>query len=391
MDLPRLDLLLYAHDGRGLGHVSRTVAIGLALRRLYPGLKVLLATGCALTQELISTFPLDWVKLPSYRTEVIEGTSRGCDGYSGYSDHDLGRMRGALIRDLLLQHRPRLVLADHSPQGKHKELVPAIESVEDCLWVLGVRGVIGNVKQTESSIALELFKKHYAELLWYGDSSILGEGHMTMLKERFGVNPVECGYISRYVEAMHGHGKTPGSVTENYCTVAVPWTGEHTENFLAVLVEFIERNKIGFSRYKLFLGSEIDQSLYNRLAGLDYCDLMPFESKYLDILSKSKTAIIYGGYNSIVDVISANVPSLVVTRAMNDNEQQLHLKALCEMEHNFLLPVAERSCSLSELEAGVDKITESVSQGHLAIEVNGAEFAARYLAGLIDPTRDTRY
>jgi len=49
MDNQRLDILLYGHDGRGLGHVSRSVAIGLALRRLYPHLKICVITGCRQT------------------------------------------------------------------------------------------------------------------------------------------------------------------------------------------------------------------------------------------------------------------------------------------------------------------------------------------------------
>ena len=80
---PPLDLLLYAHDGRGLGHVSRSVAVGLAVRRLHPGLRTLLVSGARGCAELIGPAPLDWVKLPAYATQVVDGRSRGIDGPSG--------------------------------------------------------------------------------------------------------------------------------------------------------------------------------------------------------------------------------------------------------------------------------------------------------------------
>ncbi|MFC1516801.1 hypothetical protein ACFL7E_08620, partial [Thermodesulfobacteriota bacterium] len=76
----RLDILLYAHDGRGLGHASRSIAIGMALKRLYPDFRVLQVTGCNLSQSLIDRAPLDWIKLPSYATRVHAGVSGGTDG-----------------------------------------------------------------------------------------------------------------------------------------------------------------------------------------------------------------------------------------------------------------------------------------------------------------------
>jgi predicted glycosyltransferase len=57
--MARLDVLIYAHDGRGLGHASRSIGVGMALRRLYPDLKVLFVSGCSLSQELIGAAPLD--------------------------------------------------------------------------------------------------------------------------------------------------------------------------------------------------------------------------------------------------------------------------------------------------------------------------------------------
>ena len=80
----RVDYLLYAHDGRGLGHVSRTTAVGLALKRLYPEARVLLITGSAKTHIMVGRGALDWIKLPSYQTVLTAGASEGRDGESGF-------------------------------------------------------------------------------------------------------------------------------------------------------------------------------------------------------------------------------------------------------------------------------------------------------------------
>ena len=111
-----LDILIYAHDGRGLGHASRSIGIGMALRRLFPNLKVLFVSGCRQSQELIGAAPLDWLKLPSYETIVENGKSRGIIGKSMFSDNQIGEFRAKELEHLVALYRPRLVLVDHTPQ-----------------------------------------------------------------------------------------------------------------------------------------------------------------------------------------------------------------------------------------------------------------------------------
>ena len=156
-----LDILIYAHDGRGLGHASRSIGIGMALRRLFPNLRVLFVSGCRQSQEMIGSAPLDWLKLPSYETIVENGKSRGIIGKSMFTDSQIGEFRTKELEHLVALYRPRLVLVDHTPQGKHRELVPALSISRDIgtLWVLGVRGVLGAVDQARSELAVDLFRK----------------------------------------------------------------------------------------------------------------------------------------------------------------------------------------------------------------------------------------
>ncbi|MFC1876511.1 hypothetical protein ACFL2E_04470, partial [Thermodesulfobacteriota bacterium] len=137
-----MDLLIYAHDGRGLGHASRSIAVGMAVRRLYPELKLLFITGSRMVSQLIDNVPLDWLKLPAYQTKVVDGVSTGRSSFINFTDTELGECRSSIIKHLVGVLRPRCILADHTPQGKHKELVPSLEATRDTdtTWVLGVRG-----------------------------------------------------------------------------------------------------------------------------------------------------------------------------------------------------------------------------------------------------------
>lgn len=387
--IPRLDILIYAHDGRGLGHASRSIGIGMALKRLYPELKVLFVSGCKFSGELIGKSSLDWMKLPSYETRVIDGKSRGVIGNSGYQDKELGHLREEQLKQYIQLYRPRLVLCDHTPQGKHKELVPAIEysSSNKTLWVLGLRGVVGGVSQVHSKLASHLFRENFCQLLWYGDSAILGKSHLQQLKLHYGYEPTECGYVSRLIEL----GKISdvfSESTQRYAgTIAIPWLGEKSQPLLQSLALALQEIGPQYGKWRLFIDSSNnkDQQLLNDLfAPLSHCLLeQPSGSRYVEALFQSKTAVIYGGYNSIMDVLSLEMPAVVVLREMSDGEQQIHLERLRSSSPDQLLVVEEEVGSL-ELKETLEQCLARGTFQHSAINLDGAENAANQLVQLLE-------
>jgi predicted glycosyltransferase len=382
MTLPELDILLYAHDGRGLGHISRTVAIGMALRRLYPDLRVLVVTGCSKTQELIHKAGLDWLKLPSYRTEVINGKSRGIDGTSGFTDKELGVMRANTLRNLVRQYRPRVVLADHTPQGKHRELLPALEATagKNTQWVLGVRGVVGAVPQAGSDLSQQLFAGYYKKLLWYGDSRILSNAQLELLAGQYNTQPQECGYVARMRELSFLQNK-PNIDTNTAGTIAVPWLGEHSSHVLTCIAGALKNIGPEQGSWQLFADLNPDQhgQIISNLRQLPHCRLQPPGPGYIEALLHSRVALIYGGYNSLTDVLAAGLPTVVLLRAMQDNEQQQHLRLLQQHTDNHLLSLEEQQITVKIIESA---LREQLRKSSFSPEINlqGAENAARILA-----------
>ncbi len=381
MNLPRLDILLYAHDGRGLGHISRTVAIGMALRRLYPDLRVLVVTGCASTNKLIHSAPLDWLKLPSYRTEVINGKSHGIDGNSCFTDKELGLLRSETLQQIVLQYRPKVVLVDHTPQGKHRELLPALDAASgtDTRWVLGVRGVVGSVPQAGSMLSQQLFTDYYKGLLWYGDSLVLGTKQPGQLESQYNIQPIACGYVSRLQElsclqVRKNNKKTVAG------TIAIPWLGEHSQHVLTCVAGALKNIGPVHGNWHLFADLAPDQhgQIISSLQKLPYCHLRPPGPGYIEALLHSKTAVIYGGYNSLTDVLAAGLPAVVLLRAMQDSEQQMHLHLLHKYTNDQLLSIDEVQLTEKIIEMG---LRTQLKKSPLKAEINlqGAEYAARQL------------
>lgn len=385
----RLDVMIYGHDGRGLGHASRGIAIGMALRRLYPGLKVLFVSGCNISAELISGAPLDWVKLPSYATRVTGRKSQGVTGKSMFEDHQLGEFRAKELAHLVTLYRPRLFLVDHTPQGKHKELVPALSQVanSDTRWVLGVRGVVGAVSQAGSELAQKLFKKYFHALLWYGDSDILGDTHRVLLEKQYNSVPLECGYVQRLAEvAAWSNGEQPPG-RRPVGTVSVPWLGENSMGFLRQLAGALKRISPNLGYWNLFVGNDGTPDQQSQITALfrelPHCRLQRPGAGYAASLQHSKVAVIYGGYNSLMDVLHARVPALVALREMQDEEQQIHLQRLQKAAGQYLTPFSESLASAETLEI---LLLENLQRSRLAappINMEGAPNAAKYLAGIL--------
>lgn len=364
--------------------MSRSVAIGMALRRLYPHLRVCLITGCRQTQEMIGAAPLDFIKLPAYDTVVVDSTSVGVEGPCGFEDRELGRLRAEQIRQVVSLYRPRLVLVDHTPQGKHRELVPALESAaaDGPIWVLGVRGVVGSVAQAGSALAVELFNRYFSQLLWYGDSSVLGAEHLDTLKYRFGTGARECGYVSRLIEQVL-FSPTP-AIRRYGCTVSIPWFGEHTSVFFDKLVEALGLVGPDYGQFRIFLGGGDLAGLKAKLEGLSHCSVQRFGPAYVEALCSSRSALVFGGYNSVIDTLAAGVPALVVRRHMKDREQQDHLAALSGLEGGCLVTVEEENCSVEQLyREMVAVMKSSFDPLGLEIELGGAEKTAGILASMV--------
>ncbi len=380
--LSRLDILIYAHDGRGLGHASRSIAIGMALRRLYPDLKVLFISGTGFTSELIDSAPLDWLKLPAYATRIINGKSRGIDGASNFNDQELGEYRALSIKQVVEMYRPRVVLCDHSPLGKHKELLPALQSAKNTQWILGTRGVIGAVPQVFSKPAIVTFQKYFKTILWYGDSKVLGDAAINDLGKRFSCTPIECGYVSRLSELSHGQGKKSDNTKKYAGIVSIPWLGEQTSEVVFNLAKALKNIGPEHGPWKLFLGSENkhqDQNPGHLLKGLSHVSLEPPGNQYAQVLPRSKIACIYGGYNSITDVLSLNIPAVVLLRSLQDEEQQLHMQRLVQHTGKQLQTLSEQEATTTALENAFRRQL-AVTREVTSIRLNGAEAAARHLA-----------
>jgi len=352
-------------------------------------MRVLFLSGCKESAELIASAHLDWIKLPSYESQVVDGKSISREGYSNFSPKEIGIMRGELIRSIVRVNDPRCILVDHSPQGKRRELVPALKekSPGRTKWLLGMRAVIGDVNSVWSDTAISTFKAHYHGIVWYGDSRILGNGPLMNIHHRYSTRPREVGYVSRMKELVQldrSLGETSDEDTAG--AVSVPWTGENTSFLLKEIAGALERLGDGYGTWHLYLGSrvlgETESEVREALESLPFCVLREVGPRYFRSLLNSRVSLIYGGYNSMTDVLGAQKPSVVVVRGMQDREQEDHVAKLAKQAGNLVF-LEERQAHSTRLFRELKAMLESPPPARGRVNLDGAENTARYLASLL--------
>src|SRR5215203_1087865 len=305
MTTPRFDVLLYCHDGRGHGHVSRTAAIALAIRRLNPKLRLLILTG---SQSLPDLLPgnqhIDWIKLPSFRSVVVAGRSLRDRGTSGFGHTELVDLRRHLIGDTFHRLRPRCVLVDHLPWGKDGELSEAILSStsSDTKWILGLRSIPGDIEELWSLTARDCVNNFFKAVFWYGCTDIYGPAPLHAMEQHFRTPISATGLVSRAREltSLHTHERLP----ELGGTIALSWRDLESERTLRSIRESAPWTQTPGSNWRLFLGPSRSRrpSRPSSIAWPSNVLASSFSSQYIPSLARSQIGITYAGYNCITDL-----------------------------------------------------------------------------------------
>jgi predicted glycosyltransferase len=88
-------------------------------------------------------------------------------------------------------------------------------------------------------------------------------------------------------------------------------------------------------------------------------------------------ALIYGGYNSLTDIMAAKVPSVVIVRGMNDREQEEHVRKISQLKPNLIYVLKESEASWKTLVEGLEQQLNVEVEAESEIMLNGAEVSAK--------------
>lgn len=385
--------LFYSHDGFGLGHTCRNLAIARTLTELAPRASVLLATGSDDVTRLGVPDRVEILKLPGLRKLANESyTSR----YLGVPPEEVRHLRSRLLLSAIESFKPDVMLVDKHPFGAGGELKDALSAI--CKLggkaVLGLRDILDDPVTVRAEWAPHnlpaAIPAHYDSVLVYGQETVFD----TAAAYQFPAALRERTHYSGYVTNPAGSGNLP----------AFP---PHDDDAHPLVIATVGGGEDGFELLRNFLlagahapwravavtGPMMGGVEHSELEQLAHAYAMPlhtFVPGLNEWFASAAAVVCMGGYNTITQTLAAAAPVVCVPRVQPRREQLVRAEAFARLGLLRLVRPDELTPGRlrQEISAAIATPRAALRQRlQTTIEFDGAEFAAHYLLSVARTTR----
>lgn len=389
--------LFYSHDGVGLGHVRRHIAIASALAQLSPKIKVLLATGVDEAPHLGLPPNIDILKLPGLRKV---DNNRYESRRLGLETLEIQELRAGLLKTAVERFRPGVVLVDKHPFGAGGEFRAALHAAkaQGARTALGLRDIL----DTPTVVLQEWGEEgggiriadFYDRVLIYGQRSIFDPVKEYQFPPVLAERTDFCGYVLNQTPCAWKSDPCgmlrPSPAVKHRVVLATAGGGE---DGFELLRTFIGTAQTASWEGSVVAGPLLAPNEFSQLQALagQRVKLQSFVPCLPEVFESVDALVCMGGYNTLLEAVWQGVPTVCVPRAWPRREQLLRAQAF---ERMGLVKTLD-GATLNAEELGRE-ITVALSvprsqiatRAQAALEVDGARNAAEHLAKLFSRGRD---
>jgi predicted glycosyltransferase len=325
-------IALYSHDSVGLGHVRRNLALAHALNNQLPGLTGrpvtgVLITGTSLAPAFRAPEGWDWVLLP--------GIKKNPEGY-GPRNLDVPMQELVALRSRLLQAtldglRPDLVVVDRHATGVHGELEPALRharSAGHVRVVLGLREVLDSPDAAFSEWARlggpRVVKSLFDAIWVYGDPAVHDPVEAGEIPFALRNLIRYTGYLASGRPAVSGTSCMPGPYV---MTTVGGGSDGHALASVAVAAPVPEGLGHLIVAGPQMPAAELDDLQRHAGPGVR---VVPAVDDIVFHIRHAAAVIAMGGYNTVCEIMSTDVPALIVPRNQARAEQRIRAASLAD-------------------------------------------------------------
>jgi predicted glycosyltransferase len=396
-------ILVHCQHLLGLGHAVRAARLARAVADA--GERVLLVTGGAPLPELdldgieVTTLP------PLTAHDETAGTLATLDG--GPPDAAFLAERRARLLELLGAEDPAVVLLELFPFGRHAlafELVPLLLAVADDRArrgpaaprvVVSLRDVlVGKRNQPWYELAVASVVDRFIDrVMVHGSPALVPLSRTFGLADRLGDRLVYTGYLAApasRADAGPAHGEVV--VSAGGGRVAEPL-------FRTALAARAAAPTAAARPWRVLTGPYLPPPDYAALeaaagalpplAGRPAVIVERFRPDLAAWLRGAALSVSQAGYNTVLDVLAAGVPAVVVPYEGSGDEQPLRARLLAE--RGLLRVVDERELSPARLAAAMEAaLTAPAGPPRPALDLDGARRAVTILRALVDEVASAR-
>lgn len=383
--------IFYSHDGFGLGHIRRNLALSVALADLCPQAGVLLACGAEGVESFAVPRGVDLLRLPGLRKL---GNDRYVPRRLPLEASELVSLRAGLLASAVEHFRPDVLLADKHPIGVDGELLTALRLLrrEGGRAALGLRDVLDDPEETagdwrNAGLGDRVAEFHHLVLV-YGAPEILSPLSPGLLPLPVTGRVRFCGYVVGSVP-----GPAPPDLPNGDRRPLVLATVGGGEDGLPLLEAFVEACRGAPWRGAVVGGPQMEASQWARLqARSDEAGLFSYRAvRHLDGWFPEVDALVcMGGYNTLLEAVSCGTPTVCVPRTRPRREQLIRAQAFAAK--GLLHLVEPESLTGRGLARAVGTVLETprrviAERARAVLDLGGAQRAAALLLELAQDAR----
>lgn len=344
-------ILFWVQHLLGIGHLKRTTTLARALARA--GFDVTVVSG-GFPVPGLRLGDAKLVQLPPVRAVDVYFKDLRTEGERPIDDAWRERRRAALM-DAADAIRPDIVLTELFPFGRRQlafELEPFLTEMRarGSFIASSVRDILVAPPKPERLLEmLERVERLFDLVLVHGDPDLVPFEETFPHRKRIGERLFYTGYVVE--EPMQAAGRDGAGEV-----IVSAGGGAVSEPLLRTALAAKPLSQASDLPWRLLCGAGIGDAVMAELQGLADAGTVVEAARpdFPGLLARGRLSVSQAGYNTIMDVLAAGIPSVVVPYAGGlESEQTLRARRLAE--RGVLHVVDEESLSPAALAAAIDR------------------------------------
>ena len=386
--------LFYSHDGLGLGHTRRHLAVAAALAEQAPHATILLATGA---EEIVRhglPRQVEILKLPGLRKDANENYS---SRRLRVSLLEIRALRSAFLLTAVKSFQPDVVLVDKHPFGAGGEFKAGLKALRRAggRAALGLRDILDAPEQVlrewQPYKMQQLIAKHFDEVLVYGERVVFDPVAAYEFPAAMAERTHFCGYVlsREYTQSLENFERPFPPRELRTRPVVLATTGGGEDGFRTL--ETFTRAAAGASWQGVVVAGpmmpDVELATLEKLANKNGVAFRNFVPHLSALFAEVDALVCMGGYNTLVEAAALGMPTVCVPRVLPRIEQLLRAEAF---ERLGLLRVCHPDClSPQSLREKIDATLKTPprdvrSRTRAKLDFDGARKAAERLLALAE-------
>lgn len=387
----RADILLYVQHLLGIGHLRRAAAIAKSLGAR--GLKVVFVSG-GLPVPGLDVGDTRFVQLPPVQSRD-ESFSALVDADGRPVDEAWKSERASRLLGVFHAARPRLILTEMFPFGRRQmrfELIPLLEAARleatPPAIVCSVRDILNRQRKPEKiDWIVATLNRYFHRVLVHGDPGVVPLDASFPGTDRIAA-PIEyTGYVvTAPAEEVIAGAIPPGEAGPE--VVVSSGGGRVAAPLIEAALAARPLGPLADAPWRILVGPNLPARDFDGCARRAPAGVVVERARpdFQALLARCRLSISQAGYNTLMEVLRAGRPAVVVPfAAASETEQSQRARLLAR--RGALTVVEEAGLSGKTLDQGIRRALDQAEDGPGApgdIAMDGAETTAVILARMLD-------